>query len=69
MQRLRRFAEVGNTLHSSGAGTNNADALVFEFIEPTLGGTTGVVIIPTAGVEGVAFKVINAGNTRQLWTI
>ena len=51
--------DVG-TLNSSSACANNRHALIGEFVEPTEGTTTGVVIIPTAGVERVPGVFIDA---------
>ena len=44
-----------------------ADALVGELVERrAVGIAAGVVVVPAAGVEGMALEALDAGNARQL---
>ena len=51
-----------NTLHASGAGTDDANTLIFEIDQIAVGVTAGVRVIPAAGVKGVTCIVVDAGD-------
>ena len=42
------------------------EAAMLEPGETALAGAAGVVVVPAAGVEGVALEVLDAGDARQL---
>ncbi len=66
---LGPLAEVRHHLHRRGTGADQADADTAQTGETAFGAAAGVVVIPAAGVEGVAAEVFDAGNTRQLRAI
>ena len=55
-----------NALHGGSAGADNADALVAEPVQPPFAAATGVIVVPAAGMEGVALEMVDAGNSGQL---
>ena len=58
------FPQMRNTLHASGAGTDDANTLIFEIDQIAVGVTAGVRVIPAAGVKGVTCIVVDAGDAR-----
>ena len=60
------LAQMRHGLDRGGSGANDTHALIFEFVHAAGGITAGVVIVPTAGVKGMAFELFDAGNRRQL---
>ena len=52
-------------LHRGGARADDPHRLVTEPIEPAFGAAAGIIIVPAAGVEGVARERLDAGNAGQ----
>ena len=48
---------------------NHRDALVSQLIQPTLGRAAGVVVVPAAGMESMAFKVADSRNAREFGAV
>ena len=65
-QLLRRLGQVGDALHRGGAGADDAHPLVGQLREAAVGPAAGVVVVPPAGVEGVAREGLDARDARQL---
>ena len=63
---LRIPAQMRHALHRSRAGADNRDALVGELVQISVGVAARVAVVPAAGVEGVAFIALDAGNAGQL---
>ncbi len=55
-----------HALHGGRTGADDADALVGEAGETTLGGAAGVSVVPTAGVEAVPTKGLDARDAGKL---
>ena len=62
----RALGQVGHALHGGGAGADDADPLVADPVQAAQHGAAGVLIVPAAGVEGVALEGLDAGDARQL---
>ena len=59
--------QVGDALHGGGTGADDADALVGQLRHGlAVGRAARVVVVPSAGVEGVAAEGLDAGDARQL---
>ena len=58
-----------NALHGRRPGANDADAFTAQAGEIAIRITTGVRVVPAAGMECVALESLNALDTRQLETI
>ena len=58
-----------DTLHRRGTRPDDANPLVGQPVETAIRPAAGIVIIPAAGVEGVALEVSNAWNARQFRTV
>ena len=57
---------MGNALHRCCPSADDADAFICKARHRCTGRvTTGVGVIPAAGVEGVASKQVNARDARQ----
>ena len=64
---LARRGEVGDALHRRGAGADDADPLVGQLVHRRPDRVAaGVVVVPAAGVEGVALEVLEAGDAGEL---
>ena len=63
---LRRCAEMGDALNGSRAGADDADPFVPEVRQIAVAVTTGVAIVPAAGVERIALERIDTRNAGQL---
>ena len=61
-----RSAEMGDALHRGGTGADDAHHLVAQLVQVAGGIAAGVVVVPTAGVEGVTLEVVDPGDTWQL---
>ena len=62
--------KVRNALHRGGACANDANPLVGKTIERSARRVAArVLVVPTAGVEGVAAKGVDPGDTGELWTV
>ena len=58
---------MGHALHRRGAGADDGHPLVGQPLHRcAVGITTGVVVVPTAGVERVPFEVGDAGESGEL---
>ena len=66
IQLLGGFAEIGHALHRGGAGADDADPLVAQAGEVAVGIAAGVVVVPAAGVEGMALEIADARDPGQL---
>src|SRR5215469_8654959 len=53
------------TLNGGGSGSDASHPLVFQFVQTSSGISTGVVIVPAAGVESVPFEFLDPRNSRQ----
>ena len=57
---------MGHALHGCGAGPDNGDPLLRQFVHgPAPPIATGIVIIPAAGVERMAREPFNAFDAGQ----
>ncbi len=56
-------AQVGNALYRCRAGADDTDAFVGQFIEAAFAAAAGIVIVPSAGVEGVAFECVDTWDS------
>ena len=63
---LGGLADVGDALHGGGASADNPDHFVRQLVEAPVGVAAGVVVVPSAGVERVAFEGVDAGDAGQL---
>ena len=66
MEFLGVFAQIGNRLDGGAAGADDRDPLVRELRQAAVLVAAGVVVVPTAGVKGVAPVVVDAFDARQL---
>ena len=60
------FAQMGHALNGGCAGTDDPDPLALQTRQATHGITACIVIVPAAGMEGVALEGLNPGNAWQL---
>ena len=59
--------QVRHRLHAGRPGADDRHALVGQLLhQPALRVAAGIVIVPAAGVEGVALEGLDAGNAGQL---
>src|SRR5690348_242565 len=58
-----------HALHRGRAGADDADALVLETGEAAMAVAARIVIVPTAGVKGMALERLDAGNAGELGTM
>src|SRR5271154_1204115 len=63
---LRVRADVRYGLDRCGAGADQSDTLVGQLCQAAVVVPACIIVIPPAGVEGVAFEALDAGNGRQL---
>src|SRR4029079_13138052 len=63
---LGTATEVRHQLDAGRAGADQCDALVRQFVQSAVRVTTGVVVIPSRGVEHMAGEVFDAGDAGQL---
>src|SRR6185312_8495699 len=60
--------EMRHALHGSGAGADDADALVLQLLhQRALGVAAGVVIIPPAGVERMPLEGLDTFDAGKFW--
>ena len=60
------LAEMRYALNRRRAGTDDAYALVSQLVQAAGGIAAGIVVIPTAGVEGVPFELSIPGIAGSL---
>ncbi len=68
-QLLCAGAEMRHALDGCGTGSDDADALVGELVEATVGVAAGVVVVPSTGVERVTLEggdAVDAGKLRTM---
>src|SRR5215470_5690107 len=55
-----------NALDCGRTGADDADALVLQLAQVAVAVTTGITIVPSAGVKGVALEIVDARYRREL---
>src|SRR5262249_22589314 len=66
VEMLGRPAEMRDALDAGRAGADDADPLVLETGQIPVRIAAGVIIVPAAGVEAVAFEAVDPGDAGHL---